>query len=153
MAYTITPTCIGCQACSKICPSTAIIGEKKEMHIINSDICIECGACGRVCPVGAIKDSFGVTALRIKKKEWEQPVIDMDTCMSCGICIDTCPAGALENALQQENNPHAFPILTDVSICMGCGFCATDCPVSAITMTARENMTTMEKQNATPQEA
>jgi len=159
MAYTITPSCIGCQSCAKICPSGAISGEKKQAHTIHWDICIECGACGRVCPVGAIKDSFGVPALRIKKKQWKQPVIDMKICMSCGICIDTCPAGALEKAVQLKNNPHAFPRLTDVSFCMGCGFCADDCPVSAITMTVREPITVKgahkvrEKQTALPQEA
>ncbi len=146
MAYSITTDCIGCQACRRICPSTAISGEKKEAHTIDVDLCIECGACGRVCPVAAVKDAFGITAIQVKKKDWEQPVIDLDTCMSCGICIDVCPAGALDKTLQKKNNPHVFPILTDASVCMGCGFCAKDCPVAAITMTARV------KSEAAPQE-
>ncbi len=137
MAYKILDSCIGCRACLTICPSLAIVGEKKELHKINPEICIECGACGRVCPTEAVEDSFGSILLRIPKQDWEKPMFNLNLCMSCGICLDTCPAGALLANLQKVGSRHAFPYLLGESACMGCGFCATDCPVEAITMGPR----------------
>lgn len=51
MHYFILPEkCIGCDACAKNCPANAIIGAKKELHIINQENCIKCGMCFQVCP-------------------------------------------------------------------------------------------------------
>ena len=47
-------TCIGCGACIKACPSSAVSGEKKKAHTINKKKCIKCGACSEICPVGAV---------------------------------------------------------------------------------------------------
>ena len=47
--------CIGCGACAKKCPTSAIIGEPKKPHIIEQDKCIKCGSCFSVCPTGAVK--------------------------------------------------------------------------------------------------
>jgi Na+-translocating ferredoxin:NAD+ oxidoreductase RNF subunit RnfB len=47
-------TCVGCCACVKACPSSAISGEKKKTHKINKKKCIKCGACSEICPVGAV---------------------------------------------------------------------------------------------------
>lgn len=147
MAYSINSKCIGCPACKKICPAHAISGEKKEQHLIHDDLCIECGACGRVCPQSAVEDPFGVTVLRIKKKEWDRPFVDMAICTSCNICIDTCPVEALEEKLQIKGNPRPFSHLPDEGVCIGCGFCAADCPVSAITMRPRNQAGNPEKGN------
>jgi electron transport complex protein RnfB len=144
MAYFILDSCIGCTNCRTICPSHAIVGEKKEIHTINPAICIECGACGMVCPAKAVEDNFGVLAQHTKKQDWEKPLFNLDTCMSCGICLDTCPAGALDSNLQKVGSRHAFPFLTE-SLCIGCGFCATDCPVGAITMGPRFKSPTVKQ--------
>jgi NADH-quinone oxidoreductase subunit F len=47
--------CIGCGACEKKCPTSAIIGEPKKPHIIEQYKCIKCGSCFSVCPTGAVK--------------------------------------------------------------------------------------------------
>jgi NADH:ubiquinone oxidoreductase subunit F (NADH-binding)/ferredoxin len=49
-----TKTCIGCGACIKACPVSAVSGEKKKVHTINKKKCIKCGACMEICPVGAV---------------------------------------------------------------------------------------------------
>jgi NADH:ubiquinone oxidoreductase subunit F (NADH-binding) len=51
----IEATCTGCTACARVCPVTAITGEKKKPHVINQDICIKCGACFEKCRFKAIK--------------------------------------------------------------------------------------------------
>ncbi len=54
LSYTITDKCVGCTACTKVCPVGAISGEKKSKHAIDPKVCIKCGACAAKCPVGAI---------------------------------------------------------------------------------------------------
>jgi len=46
--------CTGCHACSKACPTGAIVGEPKEKHSIVNDQCIRCGMCREACRFDAI---------------------------------------------------------------------------------------------------
>ena len=46
--------CIGCTACSKKCPTGAIMGAKRTPHYIIPDKCIGCGACIESCKFDAI---------------------------------------------------------------------------------------------------
>ncbi|MFX1415517.1 MAG: NADH-quinone oxidoreductase subunit NuoF [Promethearchaeota archaeon] len=49
--YWVNPeTCIACGACKRICPASAVSGEKDVVHVINEELCIKCGACFEVCP-------------------------------------------------------------------------------------------------------
>lgn len=50
----ITESCIGCGKCQRLCPVSAIQGEKKKGHTINQATCIRCSACVSACPVSAI---------------------------------------------------------------------------------------------------
>ncbi|MFQ3573242.1 MAG: NADH-ubiquinone oxidoreductase-F iron-sulfur binding region domain-containing protein [Thermodesulfovibrionales bacterium] len=47
--------CIGCGACSRVCPKKAISGEKKKPHIIDQTLCIQCRACYETCKFDALK--------------------------------------------------------------------------------------------------
>ena len=53
--YILEDKCTGCTACLKVCPSNAISGELKKLHVIDSSKCIKCGACFEVCNFNAIK--------------------------------------------------------------------------------------------------
>jgi len=55
ITYTIDrKMCTGCGACVKVCPVSAIEGEKKQPHMIVAEKCIKCGACFEICPAEAV---------------------------------------------------------------------------------------------------
>jgi len=46
--------CTGCGACSKVCPTKAIEGERKQSHHILLELCSKCGSCIDVCKASAV---------------------------------------------------------------------------------------------------
>jgi Na+-translocating ferredoxin:NAD+ oxidoreductase subunit B len=134
MAHRITAECTGCGACRRICPVTAIEGERKSRHSIDAEACIDCGACGRTCPAGAVTDGQGRRGTRIKRSEWSRPEF-LKKCVSCNACVQVCPVSCIEVAVPENSrNQHPKPILVRQDDCIGCGFCERACPVSAIRM-------------------
>jgi len=55
VSHAIDQSCIGCHACVKPCPTSAVIGIAKELHYIDQDKCIQCGACYQICKYDSIK--------------------------------------------------------------------------------------------------
>ncbi len=50
-AYHVDPeACVGCQICQKKCPSHAIEGASKVVHVIDQATCTHCGTCYYACP-------------------------------------------------------------------------------------------------------
>ena len=55
LTYSIDPTkCRGCTLCARNCPTHAISGKVREVHVIDKDICIKCGVCTANCKFGAV---------------------------------------------------------------------------------------------------
>lgn len=52
--FILEDKCIGCTACSRVCPVGAISGKVKSTHVIDQDKCIKCGACFEKCKFSAI---------------------------------------------------------------------------------------------------
>jgi NADH:ubiquinone oxidoreductase subunit F (NADH-binding)/(2Fe-2S) ferredoxin/ferredoxin len=51
IAYYILPDkCQGCGICARECPTQAIAGGKRMVHVINQEKCVKCGTCLDACP-------------------------------------------------------------------------------------------------------
>ena len=46
--------CIGCTICAKKCPSGAITGELRKLHVVDMDKCTKCNLCFEVCKFHAV---------------------------------------------------------------------------------------------------
>jgi NADH:ubiquinone oxidoreductase subunit F (NADH-binding)/(2Fe-2S) ferredoxin len=60
ITYYIDDNCTGCTLCAKKCPTNAISGEKKQLHVIDAAACIKCDTCRQVCNFDAVKVRSGV---------------------------------------------------------------------------------------------
>jgi ferredoxin len=49
--------CTGCGACRRNCPTEAISGEKKQVHVIDQSKCFKCGVCKDKCKFEAVEIS------------------------------------------------------------------------------------------------
>lgn len=85
--------------CTEVCPRGAIKIVNKRA-VIDKDKCIECGLCTKACPYSAIihqkrpcVNSCKVKAISVN--EDKKAVIDNEKCISCGACVYQCPFGAM----------------------------------------------------------
>ncbi len=55
--------CTGCRACLTACPTGAVTGERKEVHVIDQKLCIKCDACRQACRFDAVRVEAGARSL------------------------------------------------------------------------------------------
>jgi NADP-reducing hydrogenase subunit HndC len=75
--YYIDPDkCPGCTLCLKTCPTGAIKGETKHVHVIDQTVCSKCGECLEVCPpkVSAVSKLSGKEAQELESLDAPVPV-------------------------------------------------------------------------------
>jgi coenzyme F420-reducing hydrogenase delta subunit/ferredoxin len=66
VSYHIDPDrCQACGICLRKCPAEAILGGKKQVHVIDQEKCIKCGTCLEACPprFGAVLKTTGAPAV------------------------------------------------------------------------------------------
>ena len=62
--YTIDKdACTGCHVCFGACPTDAISGERKQVHVIDQKLCIKCDTCRQVCTFDAVPVETGIFAM------------------------------------------------------------------------------------------
>jgi NADH:ubiquinone oxidoreductase subunit F (NADH-binding)/(2Fe-2S) ferredoxin/Pyruvate/2-oxoacid:ferredoxin oxidoreductase delta subunit len=54
LTFGINDKCNGCLVCLRECPSGAITGERKKLHVIDPAKCTHCGVCQAVCKFNAV---------------------------------------------------------------------------------------------------
>jgi len=64
--------CIGCTKCFKRCPTDAIVGGSKQIHVVFGDACTGCEKCFEVCPTECIE--MRVIAPTVQTWYWPAPV-------------------------------------------------------------------------------
>lgn len=131
MAFIITENCTGCTACIRRCPTDAISGERKLLHVIDPELCIDCGACGVVCPDEAIYDNQGNLCEMLKPAARPKAYVDLQSCVGCEWCVWACPFDAL--TMSPLTGSSHFRIAEVIAKkCVGCTLCELDCPYDAI---------------------
>ncbi|MDD5088508.1 MAG: NADH-quinone oxidoreductase subunit NuoF [bacterium] len=82
VSHAIDETCTGCHVCSDPCPTNAILGKTKELHVIDQSKCIQCGACYQVCRFNSIqrvKRGEGDAVQARAKQLWKPHVTPRET--------------------------------------------------------------------------
>lgn len=54
IAFVNEHLCIGCTKCFKRCPTDALVGANRQIHVVIADACTGCGKCVDVCPTESV---------------------------------------------------------------------------------------------------
>lgn len=71
LAWVNRDLCIGCTKCLRECPTDALVGAAKQIHIVLDDACTGCGACTKVCETEAIV--MQEVPLTLSNWHWPKP--------------------------------------------------------------------------------
>ena len=86
--------------CEDVCKRGAITVDHNHVAHIDKSKCVGCGACAKVCPYSAIahhtrpcQNACKIKAISINPDG--AAAIDNEKCISCGACVYQCPFGAI----------------------------------------------------------
>lgn len=115
--------------CQNTCPRNAIYFDDHQHAHIDKTKCIECGMCSKVCPYSSIinnkrpcQSACKVGAISIGEDQSAQ--IDNSKCIECGACVYQCPFGAISDKsyiidviklIQNSNNNSNYKVYAIVA--------------------------------------
>jgi electron transport complex protein RnfB len=65
--------CTGCVKCFKECPTDAIVGAPKQIHVVMYEACTGCRKCLEVCPAACIE--MFIPETRLGEWRWPKPAV------------------------------------------------------------------------------
>ncbi|GGK66858.1 RnfABCDGE type electron transport complex subunit B [Amphritea balenae] len=71
LAKVVSELCIGCTKCIQECPTDAIVGAPKQLHVVLNEACNGCGACVDACPTEGIL--LAEMQLNLSNWRWSKP--------------------------------------------------------------------------------
>ncbi|MDO6683700.1 MULTISPECIES: RnfABCDGE type electron transport complex subunit B [unclassified Oceanobacter] len=63
--------CTGCTRCYKACPTDAIVGASKQIHVVVAKACTGCSQCLEACPEDCI--SLNTAPVTLERWHWSKP--------------------------------------------------------------------------------
>jgi len=129
----VTPDCISCDRCSRICPTGTIDSERS--YASDPAECTVCYDCAAECPVDAIKFKSHANALKAAQQKEYDPQRRQVLLTAAGALGGVALAG-IEPVRRRESERLIRPpgaTLTDfTAICMRCGECVRVCPTQGL---------------------
>lgn len=55
VAFVNEELCIGCTKCFKKCPTDALMGASRQIHVVIQEACTGCGKCVEICPTECLR--------------------------------------------------------------------------------------------------
>lgn len=74
VAFVNEHLCIGCTKCFKRCPTDALVGANRQIHVVVADACTGCGKCVDVCPT----ESVSLRDVPVSLDTWHWPKPDTE---------------------------------------------------------------------------
>ena len=65
--------CVGCTRCLKRCPTDAIMGASKQIHVVLNEACTGCEQCVELCPSECVE--MRVVKPTLQSWHWPKPAL------------------------------------------------------------------------------
>ena len=75
VAFINEALCVGCTRCFKRCPTDAVVGGPKQIHIVVGDACTGCEKCVDVCPTECVE--MKVVPTTLQTWIWPRPAVEL----------------------------------------------------------------------------
>ena len=126
----MTEDCTGCGVCLPRCPTEAITGAKRVLHVIDPAKCINCSVCGIYCAFGAVLDPDGKVVPHVKTRDIPKAKVIPELCTGCEFCVDACPFDCIR--MEPADNEFFKIAVVDEKPCVSCKICEEVCAKGAI---------------------